>query len=40
VPVPVRVEREQTLFDTDEHPRASSVATLAAMKPAFKDGAW
>jgi acetyl-CoA C-acetyltransferase len=37
VPVPVKVGREETLFATDEHPRASTVEALAKMKPAFKE---
>ncbi|MCC6381872.1 MAG: acetyl-CoA C-acyltransferase [Dehalococcoidia bacterium] len=38
VPVTVRVGREEKVFDTDEHPRASTVDVLAKMKAAFKDG--
>jgi acetyl-CoA C-acetyltransferase len=37
-PITVRVGREEQVFDTDEHPRATSVEALAKMRPAFKDG--
>ncbi len=38
VPINVRVGREEKVFDTDEHPRASSVEALANMRAAFRDG--
>ena len=37
VPIPQR-KGELVLFSTDEHPRLSDVNTLAALKPAFRDG--
>jgi acetyl-CoA C-acetyltransferase len=37
-PITVRVGREEQVFDTDEHPRATSVEALAKMRPAFKEG--
>jgi acetyl-CoA C-acetyltransferase len=37
VPIPQR-KGEPVLFSTDEHPRLSDVNTLAALKPAFRDG--
>ncbi|MFQ5380675.1 MAG: thiolase family protein [Dehalococcoidia bacterium] len=36
LPLEVRVGRETKTFDTDEHPRASTVEALSAMRPAFK----
>jgi acetyl-CoA C-acetyltransferase len=38
VPVTVKVGREERVFDTDEHPRASTVEQLTKMRPAFKEG--
>jgi acetyl-CoA C-acetyltransferase len=38
IPITVRVGREEKQFDTDEHPRASTVEALAKMRPAFRDG--
>ncbi len=38
VPIKVRVGREEKIFDTDEHPRATDEATLAKLRPAFKEG--
>jgi len=38
VPVNVRVGREDRVFDTDEHPRATTTEVLARMRPAFKEG--
>jgi acetyl-CoA C-acetyltransferase len=38
VPVSVKVGREEKLFDTDEHPRATTSEALAKMRAAFKDG--
>ncbi|MFC2006158.1 acetyl-CoA C-acetyltransferase [Chloroflexota bacterium] len=39
VPVEVREKREIKLFDTDEHPRESSMELLAKLQPVFtKDG--
>ena len=37
VPIPQR-KGEPVFFSTDEHPRLSDVNTLAALKPAFRDG--
>jgi acetyl-CoA C-acetyltransferase len=37
VPIPQK-KGEPVLFSTDEHPRLSDVNTLAALKPAFRDG--
>jgi acetyl-CoA C-acetyltransferase len=40
VPVEVTVRRETKLFDTDEHPRETSMELLGRLRPAFKaDGA-
>ncbi len=36
IPVPVKVKREMVDFDTDEHPRRSTMEGLAALKPVFK----
>ena len=38
VPVTVKSGREEIIFDTDEHPRASSLEQLTKMRPAFKEG--
>ncbi len=38
VPVKIKVGREEKLFDTDEHPRATTAEALAKMRAAFKDG--
>jgi acetyl-CoA C-acetyltransferase len=38
VPVPVKVKKEFVPFDTDEHPRKSTLEGLAALPPVFKDG--
>ena len=35
VPVEVAINRETTIFKADEHPRATSMEKLAALKPAF-----
>ena len=37
-PMTVRVGREEQVFDTDEHPRATTAEALARMRPAFKEG--
>ncbi len=38
-PVKIVVKKEEKLFDTDEHPRATTAEALAKLKPAFaKDG--
>jgi acetyl-CoA C-acetyltransferase len=37
VPVPQR-RGDPVLFDTDEHPRATTMEALAKLRPAFKDG--
>jgi acetyl-CoA C-acetyltransferase len=36
VPVTLKTRKGEILFDTDEHPRATSLEALAKMKPAFK----
>jgi acetyl-CoA C-acetyltransferase len=36
VPVELKVKKEVKLFDTDEHPRESTVETLGKLGPAFK----
>lgn len=39
VPVEIATRKGTTIFDTDEHPRASTAEALAALKPVFqKDG--
>ncbi len=38
IPLTVRIGREEKVFDTDEHPRASTVETLSKMRAAFKEG--
>jgi acetyl-CoA C-acetyltransferase len=38
-PIEVRVKRDMVPFDTDEHPKPTTVETLAGLRPAFqKDG--
>lgn len=36
VPVPVKVKKEQVPFETDEFPRATTLESLAKLRPAFK----
>ena len=36
VPITIASKKGDTVFDTDEHPRATTLEKLAAMKPAFK----
>jgi acetyl-CoA C-acetyltransferase len=36
VPVDVTVRRDTVTFDTDEHPRATDLETLAGLRPAFE----
>ncbi|RZN64955.1 MAG: acetyl-CoA C-acetyltransferase [Candidatus Methanoliparum thermophilum] len=36
VPVPVKKKKETVLFDTDEHPRETSMDLMAKLPPAFK----
>jgi acetyl-CoA C-acetyltransferase len=36
VPVTMKTRKGDVLFDTDEHPKATSLEALAKMKPAFK----
>ncbi len=36
VPITIKSRKGDTVFDTDEYPRATSLEKLAAMKPAFK----
>ena len=38
IPVPIKVKKEIVPFDTDEHPRKSTLEGLAALPPVFKDG--
>ena len=38
VPVPVNRGKEVVLVEKDEHPRATTLEKLAALKPAFKEG--
>jgi acetyl-CoA C-acetyltransferase len=38
VPYEVRVKQERIYFDTDEHPRLTSLEKLALLKPVFKVG--
>jgi acetyl-CoA C-acetyltransferase len=36
VPVEIKVKKETKMFDTDEHPRESTMETLGKLAPAFK----
>jgi len=37
IPVPVKIKKEEKLFDTDEHPRfGTTYEALSSLKPAFK----
>lgn len=36
IPVEVKVKKETKIFDTDEHPRESTMETLAKLPPTFK----
>ena len=36
VPITLKSRKGETVFDTDEHPRATTMEKLAAMRPAFK----
>ena len=38
IAVPIKVKKEIVPFDTDEHPRKSTLEGLAALPPVFKDG--
>lgn len=38
IPITVKVGREEKVFDTDEHPRASTPEALGKMRAAFRDG--
>jgi acetyl-CoA C-acetyltransferase len=38
VPYEVKVKKEKISFDTDEHPRLTSLEKLASLKPVFKQG--
>jgi acetyl-CoA C-acetyltransferase len=38
IPVPVKVKKETVSFDTDEHPRRSTLEGLAALPAVFKEG--
>ena len=37
VPVEIKQKKETILFDTDEHPRETSIEALAKLSPVFKD---
>lgn len=36
VPIPVKIGRNELVFDTDEYPRQTSLEKLAGLRPAFK----
>ena len=38
VPVEIKQKKEMILFDTDEHPRETSIEALAKLSPVFKEG--
>ncbi len=38
LPLQVRKGRETVTFDTDEHPRSTSIEALARLRPAFREG--
>lgn len=38
IPYEVKVKREKVIFNTDEHPRLTSLEKLATLKPVFKQG--
>ena len=38
VAVPIKKRKETIMFDTDEHPRMTTLEALAALKPVFKKG--
>ncbi len=38
LPLTVKIGREEKVFDTDEHPRATTAEALAKLRPAFKEG--
>ncbi|MBN2905335.1 MAG: acetyl-CoA C-acyltransferase family protein [Rhodobacteraceae bacterium] len=38
VPVPVRIKREMAEFRVDEHPKSTTAAALAGLRPAFQKG--
>ena len=38
IPVEIKRKKETTLFDTDEHPRETSMEALAKLPPVFKEG--
>lgn len=38
IPLSIKVGREEKLFDTDEHPRATTAEALGKLRPAFKEG--
>lgn len=38
VPIPLVSRKGETIFDTDEYPRLTSLEKLATLRPAFKDG--
>ena len=38
VPVEVKVRRDTVMFDTDEHPKATTAEALAGLRPVFRKG--
>ncbi len=38
VPIEVKVKRDLVAFDTDEHPKATTLEALAGLRPAFEKG--
>ncbi|MCS0787599.1 thiolase family protein [Cytobacillus firmus] len=38
IPYEVKLKKEKIVFDTDEHPRLTSLEKLASLKPVFKQG--
>ncbi len=38
LPLTIKVGREEKVFDTDEHPRATTAEALGKLRPAFKEG--
>lgn len=38
IPYEVKLKKEKSVFDTDEHPRLTSLEKLSSLKPVFKQG--
>ncbi|MBY0156462.1 MULTISPECIES: thiolase family protein [Cytobacillus] len=38
IPYEVKLKKEKIIFDTDEHPRSTSLEKLGSLKPVFKQG--